>query len=377
MNKRVLLVSTGLGRGGAETQLLRLGRRLREAGAQVCVVSLIDHNAWSEELARWQLRYECLAISKRRPPVLPALRFARLVASFRPDVVLSFLFGANTLVQLARPVLAMPRVVSSIRSVIPPSGATPRVMRSLAGLADATVFNSVAVMEDAVTRGIYARERSLVIRNAVDTGSIVAAASERERVRLEWAVPREAWVWLAVGNVRPVKNYPALVRAFAEVAARDERAHLRIVGKPYGDVERMQAIAPALWDSGRVAYLGQRTDVPRQLAGADAYVLSSRFEGSPNTVIEAMAAGLPVVATEVGGVTELLAGGARGWPAEASTADAIGAAMTRLMEASAASRRARAEAGRAYVGAEHAPTRVFDAWCSVLFPDGATDGVTS
>jgi glycosyltransferase involved in cell wall biosynthesis len=94
-------------------------------------------------------------------------------------------------------------------------------------------------------------------------------------------------------------------------------------------------------------------------------------------VIEAMAAGLPVVATEVGGVTELLAGGARGWPAEASTADAIGAAMTRLTEASAASRRARAEAGRAYVSAEHAPTRVFDAWCSVLFPDGATDGVTS
>lgn len=367
MSQRVLMVCTGLGRGGAETQLLRLARALQRKGHEVRILSLIAHNAWSEEIAEWGLHVEVLGVSKRRIPLRPVARFVDRVRAFRPDVVLSFLFGANTLVQASRPLLRSPRVVSSIRSVIPADGAQPRMMRALSSVADLTVFNSVAVMDDAVARGIYRADRSVVIRNAVDPAPIVAARDAREAVRQEWGVSADDWVWLAVGNVRPVKNYPALVSAFASLAEAHPRAVLRIVGKPYGDVSRMKAVAPELWASGRVAYLGQRTDVPRQLAGADAYVLSSQHEGSPNTVIEAMTAGLPVVATEVGGVTELLDGGARGWPARASTAAAIADAMAALMHAPESARAARVSSAQRYLASVHAPAPVLSEWERVLF----------
>lgn len=366
MRQRVLLMCTGLGRGGAETQLLGLARWLRDQGRDVTVLTLLDHNEWSEEVRDWQLDVRTLDVRRDRPPLAAAARLVREVRSLRPEVIGSFLVAANVCAAVGRVGLRVPRLVTSIRSVLPDGGWQPAAVRWTRRASDAVVFNSSRVRDDAVARGLLDADRCTVIRNALAIDRFAHATSERALVRQEWDVDASAFVWIAVGNVRPVKNYPALVRAFEQVHARAPHARLIIVGQPYGDVDAMQAEAPALWRDGVIRYLGQRTDVPRLLAGADAYALTSRHEGSPNTVIEAMAAGLPVVSTDVGGAGELLGAEARGWLAPRSNARDIADAMHALHDASTSERRRRASAGQDYVRTEHDPQRVFEAWARVL-----------
>lgn len=362
---RVLLMATGLGRGGAETQLLRVGRGLVQRGHAVDVVSLIDRNRWENELAEWGLRYTCLHARPGRPNGRALVRFATLLARRRPDALGAFLFGASLLGSVSAQVARVPRVVTSVRGRIPASGPTPRLLRLTRSCSDAVVFNSQRLLDDAVARRLFEPARVQLIRNAIDTGPFDAAKGDRDAMRRELGIADGEQLWLAVGNVRPIKNLPAMAQAFGRLASNDARLRLVVVGTPYEDVEPMKAAWPALWESGQFQYLGLRRDVPSLMAAADVYVLPSLHEGSPNTVLEAMAASRPVLATAVGGVPEIVTA-ARGWLAATPDVDALERGMRDVVSASEGERRARAAAGHAYVCDEHATPVVVDRWESLL-----------
>lgn len=134
-------------------------------------------------------------------------------------------------------------------------------------------------------------------------------------------VPAGAFTWLAVGNLRPAKDYPTLLAAAQMCVGATRSFHLFIVGEGPGRPSLERGIR-RLDLSAHVTLLGFRSDVPRLLRACDAFVLSSAWEGMPNTVMEAMAAGLPVVSTDAGGVHELLVQGECGWIDPFGTEDA-------------------------------------------------------
>ena len=124
-------------------------------------------------------------------------------------------------------------------------------------------------------------------------------------MRAELAVADDEFLWLAVGRLVPQKDVPNLLDAFAKHHAAHPRSRLAIVGD--GALrDEMVAHAASLGVGEAVAFLGIRRDVPQLMAAADVFVMSSAWEGLPNVVMEAMAAGLPVVSTNVGGVAELV-----------------------------------------------------------------------
>lgn len=294
------------------------------------------------------------------PRALP--RLVRLLRRERPDVFCSFLQAANTVGRPAARLAGVPVVVSSVRAPIPHSAPHEWMLRLTRSFHDAVVFNSRRNADDAIARRLVPAREVSVIVNGLDLEAIDAAAGARAEVRAELGIDDEAFVWLVVGHLRPEKNYPTLVRAFAALSREHPGARLVSAGGLYDDHDEVVRLAgPALRD-GRIRLLGVRTDVPRLLASADAFVLPSIYDASPNGLIEAMAAGLPCVASAVGGVPEIA-----GDPPAVELASAPGegevlAAMRRVMGMSAAERAALGERARRSVRARYGLSRMVDEW---------------
>ncbi len=150
--------------------------------------------------------------------------------------------------------------------------------------------------------------------------------------------------------LRPGKGVEFLLQALARLASRESAARARLLvvgdGSERADLERQAA---ALGLGERVRFLGTRGDVAALLAASDAYVQPSLFEALPTSVLEAMAVGVPVVATAVGGTLELVQPGVNGLLVPPSDPAALAEALATLLDASAADRARMGQAGRDWV----------------------------
>jgi glycosyltransferase involved in cell wall biosynthesis len=178
-----------------------------------------------------------------------------------------------------------------------------------------------------------------------------------------------------VGRFEIAKDYPNLLRAFARVRAARPDAVLVIVGQGslQGEAETLTA---ELGLRDAVRFLGARNDVPAVMSAADGYVMSSAWEGMPMVLLEAAAAGLPIVATAVGGNGEVVREGESGFLVPARDPAALGAGMLRLMALPEGERRALGERGREHVRANYGLHRVAERWERVYWDAMARKGLT-
>jgi glycosyltransferase involved in cell wall biosynthesis len=169
------------------------------------------------------------------------------------------------------------------------------------------------------------------------------------------------FLWLAVGRLTPQKDYPTLLEAFLSVPAP---ARLAIAGRgPEAHVLQQQA--HRLGIASRVIFLGVRHDIAALLAAADGFVLSSAWEGMPNVVMEALAAAVPVVATRVGGVSELVAADRSGFLVPAQDPGALAEAMRKLMALPIDERRQMGLRGRDHIAAQYSLGSMADRWIAL------------
>jgi glycosyltransferase involved in cell wall biosynthesis len=153
------------------------------------------------------------------------------------------------------------------------------------------------------------------------------------------------FIWLAAGRLSPAKDYPTLLRAFAQLRASNPSARLWVAGQgTKATLEALEAAAASLNLTEQVSWLGLRRDLPALLDAADAFVLSSAWEGMPLVVAEAMAMKKAVVATDVGGVRELV--GEAGAIVPPHNPEFLAEAMQSVMHQPAELRRAQGFAAR-------------------------------
>jgi glycosyltransferase involved in cell wall biosynthesis len=190
--------------------------------------------------------------------------------------------------------------------------------RLMAPLTTVTICVSENELAAGLEAGTCRAERTVVIRNAVD----VSAAS---RARHDRATPR----LIAVGRLKAPKDFLTLIRAFAALPEGSFEALIVGDGPDRGAVEDE---IRRLRLEERVRLVGERSDVPALLADSDLFVLSSRSEGLPVSVLEAMAAGLPVVASRVGGLAELVVDGETGILVPPGDIPALSAALGDLVD---------------------------------------------
>jgi glycosyltransferase involved in cell wall biosynthesis len=174
-----------------------------------------------------------------------------------------------------------------------------------------------------------APERIQVVYNGINLTPPANGSFERQAVRHELGAADDDFVVLQIARLDPIKDHRTAIRALARVANRNPRIRLVIVG----DGAEKAAIEREISSrslGNRIVMLGQRNDVPRLLTSADAFLLTSVSEGIPITIIEAMSAGVPVVATAVGGMPELITDRVSGLLAQPGDVDAIADALDRL-----------------------------------------------
>jgi len=166
-------------------------------------------------------------------------------------------------------------------------------------------------------------ERVVWIPNGVDLDAF-GGRQDTDSVRDEFGLAHDDLVMMNTGGFRAIKDHTTLLRAFALVHRAEPRARLLLVGQGNADDPRggLDREAAALGVADAVRFAGVRTDVARLLRACEVYVNSSRYEGMSNTILEAMAAGKPVVATAVGGNPDLVGDGVTGFlvpPADPET----------------------------------------------------------
>jgi glycosyltransferase involved in cell wall biosynthesis len=170
--------------------------------------------------------------------------------------------------------------------------------------------------------------RVTVIANGVDAPRMVEAC-DAVRARGGLGLAADAWVVGVVANLRPEKRHDLVLRAFARVAGDVPEARLVLVGE--GECRRaLERLAEELGVTHLVSFLGMRADVPELLAAFDVQCLASRYEGMPLALLEGMAAGVPIVASAVPGIQEIVRDGASGLLFDPARSGALEHALLRL-----------------------------------------------
>ncbi|HUA97650.1 MAG TPA: glycosyltransferase [Terracidiphilus sp.] len=334
---RIVYILTSLGMGGAERQALAVAERMARRGHAVAVLTLM---ARVEE--EWATALEVHRLDVRKSAVSLAaglVRARRFCRDFRPELIHSHCFHANIFARLLKVLWPHARVLSTLHNVYEGGGARMMAYRLTDGLAGRTTAVSRAAAERFVRLRAIASRRCSVVPNAIDTAEFMPDDSRRARTRAEMGTGEE-FVWLAAGRVAPAKDYPNLLRAFARVQKTREEARLWVAGEGGGvNAAQLRALAQEVGLADSIRWLGLRRDMAALLDAADGFVLGSAWEGMPLALGEAMAMGKPVVATDVGGVRELV--GETRTLVKARDHEALAGAMLSVMDWDEEARRQR------------------------------------
>lgn len=349
---------TSLGVGGAERQALALAERMRERGHGVAVFTLRPQLA-----QEWPTSLPVFRLGMRKDPltVLAAtVRGRRYLRDLAPDVLHSHSFHSNIFARCMKCIYPRMAVVSTIHNVHEGGRMRMLAYRLTDGLCAQTTAVSAAVAERFQTLKAVPRSRCAVVENAIDVAAFMPDPVRRARMR-DAMHAGTGFIWLAAGRIAPAKDYPHLLRAFARVCATHPGAQLWIAGEgTAGAVAALRSLARELGIDGGVQCLGLRRDLDALLDAADGFVLSSAWEGMPLALAEAMAMEKPVVATDVGGVRELV--GETGILVPARDPAGLARAMDATMRAAEPARRAQGRAARARIEACFSLDARADAW---------------
>lgn len=358
---RILLLSTSMGMGGADKQLLSAAQEMRSRGRDVLIVSLTKLGPMGHQARTLGIPTESLEMRRGFPDPRGLVRLVQLVRAWKPDVLHSHMVHANLMARLLRLLVPVPVLVSTIHNIYEGGPLRMAAYRLTNRLVDHMTIISEAAADHFISEGIVPRELLRVVPNGVDAELFREVPLEARNVLRRSLGVEQQFVWLAVGRFEIAKDYPNMLRAFATVRERHPEAVLLLIGR--GSLQsETEAEVQALGLGPHVRFLGVRDDVPEWMTAADGYVMSSAWEGMPMVLLEAAAAGLPIVATRVGGNHEVVRDGESGFLVPPRAPDSLGLAMLRLMETSGAQRRSMGERGRQHVRANYGLSRVVERW---------------
>lgn len=372
--RKLLLLATSLDYGGAESQTACLATKLKTRGWKVQVVSMLPPRAYAEELAAAGIPVNSLGMRRGVPDPRALFRLVRILRHIRPLVLHSHMVHANLLARLARLLASVPVLVCTAHSINEGGRRREMAYRLTDFLCDITTQVSRAGLERYVQIGAVPSHKIRFIPNGVDASRFRPDREARIRLREDIKL-EEYFTWLAVGRFDYAKDYPTMLHAFSRVIRENPTSILLIVGQ--GPLRpKIERLAIELGIKEAIRFLGVRSDIPELMNAADAYVMSSAWEGMPMVLLEAAATGLPIVATNVGGNSELVLDGQTGFLVPPRDPQALAEAMLCLMRLPYEIRQSMGQAGRTHVEAHYDLERVVDQWealyCELLQRKGVT-----
>lgn len=329
--RRVLWVIKGLGPGGAERLLAAHAARHDASAFDItCAYVLPAKDHLADELEQHGVTTRCVSVRAR--DLGWPLRLARLVRSGDWDVVHVHSPLPGSVSRLAARTLqssSRPTVIDTEHNVWTSHRPSTRWLnRVTSRWNDSTLAVSTEVLSSFTGR-LSTLSDVIAVRHGIDVDRVAALRTERATVRRELGLDDRAVVVGTVANYRAQKDYPNLLRAIAHVVDVDPSVRLVAVGQG-PDAAAVRRCVDELGLTEAVTLTGFRADAARIMAACDVFVLASKWEGLPVAIMEAAALGLPIVATDVGGVSEELDDGSSALLVPPSDPIALGAALLRV-----------------------------------------------
>jgi glycosyltransferase involved in cell wall biosynthesis len=299
--------------GGTEMHLFELSRRLNVAGYHAIVCNMDGEHPMTRRVADAGVETWPRRIGRIYAPSGRAIAREIIGRAAGRNIVAvhTFHFKSDWMGVSAARALKCPLISSRRDLGYQQNGLRRTLYRWINRRTNAFIVPSEAVENSVLRQGGVTVDRVHRIYNGLDLKRF-ADLPDRREARAWLGVPEDALLIGKVGSLRTIKDHPTLIRAVARLVPEFPRVHLVLMGDG-PEEEALRALVEQLGIAAHVTLAGVCRDVPRALAALDIFALSSRSEGMSNAILEAMAAGLPVVATDVGGNPECVVDGATGY----------------------------------------------------------------
>jgi glycosyltransferase involved in cell wall biosynthesis len=311
---RIVYLLTSLGMGGAERLVISLAEAMEARGHSVALLVLRPRLA--EE---WPTHLPTFHLEMRKSPFSVLASMARahsFLCSFQPDLLHSHSFHANLMARLLTLLSPSHKLVCTVHNVYEGGWLRMMAYRLTDGLSQSTTMVSSAAAHRFLQWKAVSQERCRVITNGIGTREFLPQEKRRVCLRKQMGL-KDEFLWLTAGRIVPAKDYPNLLDAVAQLRKVSSGMQLWIAGEGEDrELESLRSFTAKLGLTDCVRWLGLRRDLPALLDAADGFVLASAWEGMPLALGEAMAMAKPVVATDVGGVRELVGEAGRIVPAK-------------------------------------------------------------
>ncbi len=351
MENKILFVTSGMNRGGAETQLIKVALFLKSMQYTVKIISLTPINEFEIDYEKEGI--PVIFLKSWQGNFYSNLRTLYVITkNYKPDVVIAFMFIAIIFARLLK-ILFKFKLISSIRiAALPRKWYIPFKITN--GLDDEIVYNSVASKTD------FEKKRLVSIRGKVIHNSI---SIPKKEVILN--VKSIDFVWTCVAHFRWNKDYKTLFRAIAMLKELNFRVDI-IGGLNEKYLSWAELMIKDLEIESHVRILGFKSNAQTYLQQSDAFVLSSFSEGMPNALLEAMANEKPVVVTDIECNRLILESAECGFLSERENPTDLANKMKALMALSARQRSAMGEKGKTYIAENFSEDAVMQHWLSAV-----------
>ncbi|CAB4644972.1 unannotated protein [freshwater metagenome] len=327
---RVLYLVKGLGPGGAERLIVAAASAHNRSAFSLRLAYLLPwKDALVPELESLEVPTTCLNV-RREWDLRWGMRLRRELIENPVDILHAhspYPAGIARLVVRTLPRRLRPRIVYTLHNTW---GSFSRLTRLLNGLTyglDAADIAVSRIVNETLTPRRRARTEVLV--HGIQLEEARSQMGKRASIRSELGVAPDEFVVGTIANFRAQKDYPNLLNAARLLKERG--VQIRIVAVGQGPLEQeMRALHSSMALGDRVLLLGQRDDAVAVLGACDAFVMASKNEGLPVAIMEALALGLPICATSVGGIPEAVTDGVEGQLVPPSDSESLASALTRL-----------------------------------------------
>ncbi len=301
---KILYILTGLGMGGAETQVVALADKMIELGHDVSLLSLYGESVVTPKSNNVEV-FELNMVKNPFSIIRSYLKAMKIIKSLNVDVVHSHMVHANFFSRMLRISTKMNKLICTAHSSNE-GGLNRQILYRLTNrICDVFTNVSESAVKAFEDNWIVKKKSMICVYNGIDTDRFQYLPSLRNKIRLELKIEDSVRIFIAVGSFNEAKDYPNLLCAFQKILYQTDDIHLIIIGD--GPLRcDLEALISTYGISENITMLGVRKDVSELMSAADFFVLSSAWEGFGLVVAEAMSCQLPVIATDSGGVKEVV-----------------------------------------------------------------------
>ncbi len=309
---RILHLITSLDTGGAEISLARLLEGINHEKFESRVVSLIPIGAVGQKIRARGIQVETLGMPPGKPSIRGVAKLVQILRTYQPEILQTWLYHADLLGLLAGKLTGVPSIAWNIRSAEmdfkeyrPLSGLVVKFCALLSSMPNTIIINSQAGIQHHQKLGYHPKTWQM-IPNGIDTNFFKPDRKIGAQFRKEFQITNSSILIGLVGRLDPMKDHKTFLLAAAKVQQEIKQAQFICVGDGTSIYRKSLEVFAQNIGVKNIIWAGTQTDMPAVYNALDCLALSSKGEGFPNVIAEAMACGVPCVATNVGDVANII-----------------------------------------------------------------------